>query len=542
MPSLCRKLVDIACRTIRPVELTWEDGLIQSIGPSSESPGEGFLLPGFVDSHIHIESSMLVPSQFAKVAVGHGTVATVSDPHEIANVLGQRGIEYMIDDGKRVPLKFFFGAPSCVPATPFETAGAALNADDIAGLLDHADIHYLAEMMNYPGVIGGDPQVHQKIQAAKNARMRIDGHAPGVRGADAVAYFRSGISTDHECTTLEEAIEKLDLGVMIQIREGSAARNFDALHSLLRTHAERLMFCSDDKHPDDLLVDHIDGLCRRALHEGHDLFDILHAACVAPVQHYDLNVGQLRVGDPADFIEVASLEELRVARTWIEGECVFMEGEAQFAVENAEAINHFDCRLITDDALSVANEPGKRIRVIEVEDGQIVTGQSMDEPRVEAGQVVADKTRDLLKLVNFNRYHEAPPAIGFVRGFGLQQGAIAGSVGHDSHNILAVGTDDACIVQAINGVIEAQGGLTCCDGQRLECLPLPVAGLMSLDSCQVVGQRYQQLDAMAKKLGCVLQAPYMTLSFLGLLVIPSLKLSDHGLFDGEAFQPVDLHV
>ena len=534
--------VDIERRTVEPVCLRIVDGLIAELEPIADADAEGFAMPGFVDAHIHIESSMLVPSQFARVAVRHGTVATVSDPHEIANVLGDEGVKFMLRDARSVPLKFHFGAPSCVPATTFETAGAALTSEHVASLLDHPDIHYLAEVMNYPGVLANDPEMIEKLAAARQRQMPIDGHAPGVRGEDAARYFAAGITTDHECTTLDEAMEKLACGAAIQIREGSAARNFEALHPLFATHAGRLMLCSDDKHPDELLEGHINELCLRAVAEGHDLFDVLHAACVKPVRHYGLNVGTLRVGDPADFIVVQSLESLDVRQVWIDGVAVCQDDQVLFDSRPCEPENRWHSRSIDQESIAIEHRQDHLVRVIEVEDGQIVTGQSVQQPTLCDGRVVPDVRRDLLKLVSVNRYGDSPPAVAIARGFGLQTGAIAGSVAHDSHNVLVVGADDGSIVQATGLLMRGGGGLACVADGDSQYLPLPVAGLMSTENCEAVAENYLRLDAMAKRLGCPLRSPFMALSFLGLLVIPSLKLSDRGLFDVEQFRLVDLQV
>lgn len=543
MDCIDANLVDIDSRTIRPVRLRFDAGIIRSIEPLQRDAALGtFLLPGFVDSHVHIESSMLTPAQFARTAVTHGTIATVSDPHEIANVLGRRGIEFMLRDAERVPFKFFFGAPSCVPATVFETAGSSINSDETEQLLDDPGIHYLAEMMNFPGVISGDPEVLAKLAAARKRDVPIDGHAPGLRGEDARRYFAAGITTDHECFTEDEAVEKLKLGVLVQIREGSAARNFDALYKLIDGYPGRIMLCSDDKHPDELLRGHINQLCRRAVAAGCDLFNVLTAACRVPVEHYRLPVGRLNVGDSADFIEVDSLTEYRVLRTFIDGVCVAEKGRSSFDVTPATPINRFECSEKTIDQFAVESVSGKAVRIIVAQDRLLTTTSATFEPRIIDSNVVSDPSRDLLKLAVVNRYHDAPPAIGFVRGFGLRRGAIAGSVAHDSHNIIAVGTTDQEICDAVNAVIENRGGLAAVDGAKRETLPLPVAGLMSNLSCEEVADAYQRLDQMAKDVGCLLQAPFMTLSFLALLVIPSLKLSDKGLFDGDRFELVDLFV
>lgn len=542
--SIDAMLVDIERRRIDPVKLSFRGGVIVSIEPASGQEGDlkTFLMPGFVDSHVHIESSMLTPSQFARTAVIHGTVATVSDPHEIANVLGVDGVEFMLEDASQTPFKFCFGAPSCVPATTFETAGDAISAAQTETLLDHPSIGYLAEMMNFPGVLGRDPDVMSKISAAQQRHLRIDGHSPGLRGRHAETYFAAGITTDHECSTEDEAIDKLSCGATIQIREGSAARNFEALYKLIDQFPFRIMFCSDDKHPDELLVGHINQLCRRAVAAGCDLYHTLRAACLTPVQHYELPVGQLRVGDPADFIEVDSLTDFNVLRTFIDGVCVAEEGDSKIPSVSAKPVNRFSCSPKSVASFAVASQPDRDIRVIVAHDGLLTTSCETMPPKIDRDQVISDVERDLLKLTVVTRYHDAPPALAFVRSFGLKRGAIAGSVAHDSHNIIAVGTSDREICAAVNLIINEGGGLAAVDGDRHEVLPLPIAGLMSLDSCEKVAGGYQTLDRMAKELGSTLGSPFMTLSFLALLVIPSLKLSDKGLFDGDRFEFVDLFV
>lgn len=524
---------------MRPVTLVVEHGRIASITPAPESSADhvsaSFILPGFVDAHVHVESSMLTPANFAAAAVVHGSVASVSDPHEIANVLGMQGVQFMLDNAATVPFKFAFGAPSCVPATTFETAGASLSVEDVTQLLDDDRIYYLSEVMNFPGVLGGDPDLLAMIAASQRRGKPVDGHAPGLRGDDAKRYHAAGISTDHECFTKAEALDKLAVGASILIREGSAARNFEALFPLIDEFPGRVMLCSDDKHPDELVHGHLDALVRRAVADGADVFNVLRAACVTPVEHYNLPVGQLRVGDPADFIEVDSLTGFHVQRTFIDGVCVAEGRESKIALQPAEAINRFDCSPKSVGDFAIPAEPDKRLRVIEAIDGQLVTHAVELEPHVVDAHAAADPSRDLLKIAVVNRYADTPPAVGFVTGFGLQRGAIAGSVGHDSHNIVAVGANDADLTAAVNVVIQMRGGLAAVDGDHVESLALPVAGLMSLDSCETVANAYEALDHLAKELGSDLRAPYMTLSFMALLVIPSLKLSDLGLFDGETF-------
>jgi adenine deaminase len=530
-------IVDVRNRRIFPGQLVVEGESIKSIS-RVEGPCEGYLLPGFIDAHIHIESSMLVPSEFARLAVTHGTVATVSDPHEIANVLGVKGVEYMIENGEKVPLKFHFGAPSCVPATSFETAGATIDVEGIRGLLERDDVLYLAEMMNYPGVIHGDPEVHEKLRIAQSLGKPIDGHAPGLFGKNAQRYIDAGITTDHECFTYEEALGKLEKGMKIIIREGSAAKNFDALIDLLPGHWERMMFCSDDKHPDDLLLGHINQLVRRAVSRGMDLFKVLQVACINPIDHYRLPVGDLTEGSPADFIVVEELDNFHVKETYIGGKKVFGNGKVLFDSVAVKPVNRFDttAKRAADFRLP---HPGGPVRVIEARDGQLVTGDLRLKPTVRDGFVVADPSRDLLKIAVVNRYSNAPTAVALIKGFGLREGAIASCVAHDSHNIIAVGVDDDSICAAVNLIIEQKGGISVFGKNGQLVLPLPIAGIMSDKPGVEVGKRYAELDKAAKELGSTLKAPFMTLSFMALLVIPSLKLSDLGLFDGEKFAFVE---
>ena len=536
-------VADCFNQTIHPAEISVIDGRIAAIRklPVSDLPAHSpVIIPGFVDAHIHIESSMLVPSAFARMAVVHGTVATVSDPHEIANVCGLDGIDFMIEDGRRTPFKFNFGAPSCVPATIFETAGAAIDAADVEQLLDRPEIRYLSEMMNFPGALHGDPEVLKKIEAARLRGKPVDGHAPGLRGNDARRYIARGISTDHECFTAEEALDKLAAGMKILIREGSAARNFEALAPLLHEHWAMMMFCSDDKHPDSLAEGHIDQLCARAAGLGVDPFKILQVACVNPVLHYKLDVGLLRVGDPADFILVDDLQSFRVRETWIDGQCVARAGRThieQIQIPQGSIVNRFDCRPVTSEDLRVSVDVSEwNLPVIEARDGQLITGSLRLQPRKDGSEWVSDADNDVLKIVVVNRYHPAPVARAFIRGFGTKRGALASSVAHDSHNIVAVGVDDASIARAVNLVIRERGGVSCVDGESEEVLPLPVGGLMSTDDGYAVAAAYTRIDQTAKEAGSTLASPFMTLSFMSLLVIPSLKLSDLGLFDGDAFR------
>lgn len=535
-------LVDLHQRRIYGVEMHLAEGCIQHITPVAVPADAPYLLPGFVDAHIHIESSMLVPSEFARMAVVHGTVATVSDPHEIANVMGMEGVRYMIDNGKQAPFKFNFGAPSCVPATTFETAGAVIDAAGVETMLQWPEIRYLSEMMNYPGVLFKDREVLAKIAAAHRLGKPVDGHAPGLRGEDARRYIEAGISTDHECFTYEEGLEKLQLGMKVIIREGSAAKNFGALIDLLPQFPDRMMFCSDDKHPDDLINGHINLLVKRALAHGCELFDVLRAACLNPVLHYGLEVGLLRTGDPADFIVVNNLTDFDVLATYIDGRQVADMGKSLIGRIEAAVINQFNTSPKTPGDFALPAKTNK-LRVIEALNGEIVTRSSIVEARVENGWALADPGRDILKMVVVNRYSDAPPAVAFIRNFGLTQGAIASCVGHDSHNILAVGCDDDSLCRAVNLIIAEKGGVGAVYGDREWVLPLPVAGIMTNEDGYETAASYAHIDAVVKhEMGCTLTAPFMTLSFMALLVIPELKLSDKGLFDGKSFSFAELFV
>ena len=591
------RLVDILQQNIYPATITVGDGMIQSVTPlpSEDSAAGPFILPGFIDAHVHIESSLLIPSEFARLAVVHGTVATVSDPHEIANVCGLPGVEFMIRNGHSVPFHFNFGAPSCVPATRFETAGATLNAKKVEELLSRPEIKYLSEMMNFPGVLHKDPEVMEKIAAAHRLGKPVDGHAPGLRGQQAREYIAAGISTDHECFTAEEALDKLQLGMKILIREGSAAKNFEALIGLLNDWPDQMMFCSDDKHPDSLVAGHIDRLCARAVAKGIDVFKVLKAACINPVLHYKLESGLLRPGDSADFIVVEDLQHFKVLQTYIKGTLVARTGVSHIAsttlaaspspttassLLTASPINQFNCNPHTPEDFAYPldkwgeEENVEQVYVIEALDGQLITNKLVV-PVADAlpskGRLHSNPEKDILKIVVVNRYQpNIPVAKSFIRNFGLKRGALASSVAHDSHNIVAVGVDDESICRAVNLIIAQQGGLSCVDpvapsasapgftpvsditGEPLSgapssapnapasgtqlILPLPVAGLMSMDDGYSVASAYTAIDHLAKGLGCTLAAPFMTLSFMALLVIPHLKLSDLGLFDGDAFK------
>jgi adenine deaminase len=543
--SVKGNLVDVHQKRIYPAEIAVENGRIISLKEihhsapvSSSETIHHHILPGFIDSHVHIESSMLVPSEFARLAVVHGTVATVSDPHEIANVCGMEGVEFMIANGKTVPFKFHFGAPSCVPATTFETAGAILGSSDVKKLLENDDIYYLSEMMNFPGVLNEDAEVMKKISAAHHLLKPVDGHAPGLRGDDAKKYIAAGITTDHECFTKEEAMDKLQNGMKVIIREGSAAKNFEALIDLLHEYPNQMMFCSDDKHPDSLVQGHINQLCARAVKKGIGLFKILQAACVNPAHHYKMKVGLLKEGDAADFIVVKDLTNFEVLQTYIDGRLVAQNGRSQIETNKSEVINNFSCskKSTRDYELLGSHYPIPIESVIEALDGQLITNKIRWTPTVINNLVSSDIEKDILKIVVVNRYKDTPIAKAFIKNFGLRSGALASSVAHDSHNIVAVGVDDESICEAVNMVIGHRGGVSFVSDDTEMIVPLPVAGLMSNEDGYKVAEQYSLIDKAVKYAGSHLSAPFMTLSFMALLVIPHLKLSDLGLFDGDEFE------
>ena len=537
--SIKGNIVDILNKKIFCGELIVQDGKLSKINILNEEPDLElpYLTPGFIDSHVHIESSMLVPSEFAKLAVVHGTTGTISDPHEIANVCGMEGVEFMIANGNTVPFKFHFGAPSCVPATIFETAGAALNAADVEILLAKPEIKYLSEMMNFPGVLNADEEVMLKIAAAKKYNKPVDGHAPGLRGTVAKQYIDAGISTDHECFTAEEALDKLSYGMKILIREGSAAKNFEALIPLMHEHYENMMFCSDDKHPDSLVEGHINLLCTRAVAYGIDVFKVLQAACINPVLHYKMDNGILREGDAADFIVLKSISNFEVLQTYINGELVAEKGKSYIETNPSGIINEFNCDEKTvAEFVMPADNSNTQIPVIEALEGQLITNKIFKEATIENDCLISNIKEDILKIVVVNRYSNAPVAKAFIKNIGIVKGALASSVAHDSHNIVAVGVDDESICKAVNLIIQKRGGVSAVNENTEMILPLPVAGLMSAEDGYKVASDYTAIDHFAKQeLGSPLAAPFMTLSFMALLVIPHLKLSDKGLFDGDHF-------
>lgn len=532
-------IVDLVRSRIYPGTLEIADGRIQSIQEDSDKKYDTYIIPGFVDSHIHIESSLLTPSEFSRLAVVHGTVAAVSDPHEIANVCGVQGVHYMIDNGRTAPLKFYFGAPSCVPATTFERAGGSLNAQAVEELLEHPEIRFLSEVMNVPGVLYNDPEIMAKLKAAIIRGKVIDGHAPGLRGKELRKYIDSGISTDHETTTLDEGVEKINLGMKVLIRQGSAARNFSELMPLIEEYPDFCMLCSDDLHPDDLIKGHINLLVRQAIHNGLEPMKMLRCACLNPIRHYGLDVGLIQKNDPADFLIVDNLQNINILNTFTNGTKVSEEGKPLLNRSFSKIINAFGISAKQEAEFAIKPQNGN-IHVIEVIDGQLITRAGVAKPKVEGGNIVSNLEQDILKLTVVNRYENCKPAIGFVKNFGINKGAIASSVAHDSHNIIAVGVSDGDICRAVNLIIRHKGGLAVVSNGKEDILPLPIGGIMTNGDGFETAEHYSQLDREAKKIGARLKAPFMTLSFLALLVIPELKLSDKGLFDGRTFTFIDL--
>jgi len=537
--TLSGNIIDLRKESVFKGRLYVENGIIMEIKKDDTVKNDHYILPGLIDSHIHIESSMLIPSEFARLASVHGTVATVSDPHEIANVLGIEGINYMINNGRKVPFKFYFGASSCVPATPFETAGFELGVNELDELLSRDEIRYMSEMMNFPGVINRDEFVMDKLDVAKKYGKPIDGHAPGVKGDDAKKYIEAGITTDHECYTMEEALSKISYGMKIQIREGSAAKNFDALVDLIRDHSEDILFCSDDKHPNDLVEGHINQLVIRAIKKGYDPLKVLKYTILNPIEHYQLDVGTLQVGDPADMIVVDNLSDFNILETYVDGVLIAKNGKTLIESVKETEPNNFHAQPIIESSICVKPE-SRHLKVIEALDGQLITTIDYASPKIVDGNVVSDTSKDVLKIVVLNRYEKASPSVAFIKNFNLKHGAIASSVAHDSHNIVAVGVDDKDIVRAINLIIQEKGGISLVNSSKEMVLPLPVAGLMSTKDGYIIAKKYHDIDKEAHAMGSTLRAPFMTLSFMALLVIPELKLSDKGLFDGNSFSFTDL--
>lgn len=527
-------IVDIRGKSTTPGRIIVRDGTIAAIEPLEKEPDNApFLLPGLTDAHIHIESTMLTPVNYSLTAVAHGVVNSVSDPHEIANVLGVPGIDYMIENARATRFNCFFGMPSCVPSSYLETAGASIDAARTAELLRRPDIWYLAEMMNYPGVVGADPEVTGKIQAALEAGKPVDGHARGIEGDELRRYAAAGITTDHECATLDDALERIAAGMKIIVRDGSAARNFDALADIIDMYPAQSMLCSDDKHPKDLLEGQIDQLVRRGIARGISVWNLLLAACINPVEHYGLPSGLMRPGDKATFIAVDNLHDFNVLHTVIEGHVVYScahgvdRGELLLHEPSGARPNIFNAQPITPADISL-NPATESVKVIGVHDGELFT------PCLVL-PVASLKQERVAKIVVYNRYGRSTPKTAYIKGFDLSRGAIAASVAHDSHNIIAIGENDADICSAINALIASKGGMAVADAAELLVLPLPIAGLMTDEPAERVAAASHSLEAKVASLGCTLHSPFITMAFMALPVVPALKITDRGLVDVTKF-------
>lgn len=538
---ICGNIVDVVKKATIKGFVNIENDKIESIQEADINESR-FIIPGFIDAHIHIESSMLTPLVFSIEALKHGTIACVSDPHEIANVLGEQGVDYMIESGENSNMYFFFGAPSCVPATPLESSGSILDAHAIKDLLKRKEIKFLAEMMNFVGVINNDSEVHGKLNAAKELNLPIDGHAPGLNSNQLKKYANAGITTDHESSNINEAIDKIKHGIKIQIREGSAAKNFDALIDLIDQYPNEIMFCSDDLHPDDLIKGHINLLVKRAIEKGKDIYDVLRATSLIPIKHYNLDVGLIQKGDSADFIVVDTLKEFNVEEVWIKGKKIYDNQDTNLTKEKAKIVNRFNGKPIHVEQLLLPYNGEKNIRVIEAINGELISNEIHVKPKIQNGNIVSDTKNDILKIVVLNRYENRKPSIGFIKNFGIKSGAIASSIAHDSHNIIAIGTNDEDLCNVINLIIKEKGGIAFLENDKMEVLSLPIAGIMSDKSCKEVGEKYKKLTKLVQEKGSKLTAPFMTLSFMALIVIPKLKINDRGLFDVEKFEFVDLKV
>ncbi|MCF8361840.1 MAG: adenine deaminase [Prolixibacteraceae bacterium] len=541
MKSIEGNIVDIEKRKIIKGRMYYSN-TIEKIIIDNDIKSNVYILPGLIDAHVHIESSMCTPINYAKEALKHGVIAAVTDPHEIANVCGIQGVEYMSKNALKTPMKIYTGAPSCVPATPFETSGAQLNPEEIDYLFKNNICTHLSEMMNFPGVLTGDKDVKAKIDIAKKYSKVIDGHAPLLSGDDLQLYYGSGITTDHECTTIEEATEKIELGFKIMLRKSSASNDFDKLYPLINEFPDSLMLCTDDCHPEDLIKGYINDLAKHLLNNNYSIFDILKVATKNAKEHYSLNVGLLQVTDPADFIVVDNLTDFNILNTILDGNTVYdINTEIIIKQENSVPINNFYVNILVANDILVRKESSK-LKVIDIVENSLLTQSFVNVVKNEKNFIESDIDNDILKLVVLNRYQQAKPAIGFIRGFNIKSGAIATTVSHDSHNIVAVGTNDEDLLNAISKVQKLNGGMVYTDGNDVFELPLPIAGLMSDKSCKDVAINYEEITAKVKQSGCKLHAPFMTLSFMSLLVIPKLKLGDKGLFDVTKFEFTDLQI
>lgn len=537
--KICGNIYDHQFGYFRKGSITFSEKII-SIYFDENVVGDNFILPGLIDSHVHIESSMMSPVNYANEALRHGVVAAIADPHEIANVCGLSGVEYMVKSASLSPMKIFFGAPSCVPATSFETSGSTLSSNEISILFKNNTCWHLSEVMNFPGVIAHEKDVLDKIQIARDFNKIIDGHAPGLQADLLKEYVSFGISTDHECTSIEESKEKIELGMKILLRRSSASNDFLNLMDLISSNEDDVMLCTDDCHPDDLQNGYIDEMIKDALQRDFPLKKLLKAATFNPVFHYNLPVGILNIGSFADFIVVDCLENFTVLETYINGECVYNGNTVISIDEKILPVNNFFSNKLTLNDLKVLNDKHSLLNVIEIIPNSLLTNKLILPIDVTQQYIFSDIDNDILKIVVLNRYTKDKPSIGFIKGFGIRKGAFGSTVAHDSHNIIVVGTDDFSILSVINALQQSLGGLAFFNGNTINLLPLPVGGLMSNESCDIVSAQYKLLTDEVKSVGCTLKSPFMTLAFMSLLVIPKLKIGDRGLFDVDSFSFTEL--
>ena len=546
-------IVDVVHREIFDGELVVDNGCIVQVN-RCELLENGkqwpYLMPGFIDSHVHIESSMMMPVEFARVAAEHGTIGVIADPHEIANVLGVEGVDVMIHSASQAQFNFLFGAPSCVPALggDVETSGATIDSQKIAALMQRDDIGFLGEMMNFTGVLHGDSEVMAKIAAARAAGKPIDGHAPGLTPEERQRYAQAGVSTDHECTTLDEGRDCIRAGMKVIIREGSSAKDYALLHPLIDEYPDQVMLCTDDCHADDLVRGHIISIVKRALIDGHDFWNVLQAACYNPQRHYGVNWGLLQEGDPATFITVNNTGPfLGVQNTIIRGVEVYsynlsfgsISARRQTIADLSSYPNRFCATPITVDDIKLDIHRGETKHIIRATDKSLYTGHEVIEVTGDPMKDSHYPWHEVQKVVVYNRYAQSShPVVGLVRGFGIRHGAIASSVAHDSHNIVAIGSSDEFIVHAVNRVIEMQGGQVVITDKEMIEMALPIAGLMSPLDGHEVAYRCRLLCDMAAQTGCTMKAPFITMAFLCLPVIPELKITDKHLWDSKNMKVV----
>jgi adenine deaminase len=546
------RIVDVFSGEVKAGAVAIAGGRIAGIGDYAARTtidlGGRYIAPGFIDSHVHIESAMTCVGEFARAVAVRGTTAVVADPHEIANVLGAAGVRHMLASAEHQPVRILFTLPSCVPATEMETAGARLTAADLEPFFAEPAVVGLGEMMNYPGVLAGDPEVLNKIAAARRHGKPVDGHAPGLAGKGLAAYVAAGIGSDHECTTAAEALEKLAAGMQIMIRQGTGARNLEALLPVVsERNARRLMWCTDDRHPHDLLTEgHIDSMVAAAVRAGLELVTAVRMATLNPAERFGLShLGAIAPGRQADLVVFSDPGCQRIEEVYVGGRPVAQDGRMVAGVPAPATVPVPPSMSLGSQALDFSVPAGGRqVRVIDLIPDQILTRHSLEPAPVEAGRLVSDPRRDLLKIAVVERHTGSGRiGLGMVRGFGLRQGALASSVAHDSHNILVVGVTDAEMRAAVAEVAAMGGGIAAAVGGRTAAkLPLPVAGLMSLEPMQAVSDAMDRLVQTAREFGSPLKEPFMALSFLALPVIPELKITDRGLVDVLQFQHVGLFV